>query len=612
MGKLKIPRLGRIPWPTMFRGLARPADWPLIVKFAIGPAIALAAMLFLAVVGISSLDGARTAARHIVEIDMRDNGRVREVEREFERAKSDLYRLLAAKAANPAHTNVATGTSAIQARLDRVQRDLKALLDSDIGRSNRARIDAATHDVKEYSQAVTVVTSMLDIDFATAVSMVEPFEKKAAHVSTLITELADQGVAQSRTKAEEVSQDVATTLFAYGLLTLIAVVGIAAATYVMGFRTVQSIRAIASATSRLAAADYGIDTASLARGDELGAIVDALETFRTQAQERLRLRQESDALRRQNETDERQRAEAAVAQQRREAAASEQASADRRIMREQLALEFRRSISSVIDAVSRSSESLFDSADQLKASAERTRESSAVMDEETGTLAHSMHRVAEAADELTLSFGEIERQVSGSRDAASTALHESETAGRTVTMLAQDAERIDAIAEMINQVAARTNLLALNASIEAARAGDAGRGFAVVAGEVKSLAGQTASATDDVRGQINGIQASAKHVVGTTLTINRLIDQLNGVMTVVATSVEQQVLAASEITGTMARALGKTRELVDASGEIRRAADANSDAATNVRTAVDELKVNFQRLQADAERFVSHIHADAA
>lgn len=593
------------PFLRLRHRLGNPSDWSLVVKFAIGPAIALAALLALSGIGMTALETARGATQYIVEVDMMEGGKLKEAEREFARADGELYRLLTDKAANPAHTDVAGRAKAIRARLDHVQRDLRALRATDIGKPHALRIDEAVREVAEYRQAAEVVTTMLDVDFATAVSMVEPFRKHADRVSALISQVSDDGLAQARARAQWVSDAVAVTLIAFGVLAILAIGGVAATTFAFGVRTVRAIRGIADATGRLAAADYDVDTRRLATGDELGTIVAALETFRTQALETLRLQEEREQLRRQAEQDERLRREEAAAIERR-------VEVERRAMLETLAREFRRSISSVIEAASRSTETLFHNAEQLRTSAERTRLSSAVMNDESGSVAEAMHIVAEAADELTLSFSEIQRQVTGSRDAVSTALHQSETAGKTVAMLARNAERIDAVAEMINQIAARTNLLALNASIEAARAGAAGQGFAVVAGEVKSLAGQTAHATDDVRGKITSIQCSAKDVVGATTTINDLIDQLNGVMVVVAGSVEQQVQAAGEITRTMTNALGKTRELVGASSEIRRAADANSDAANHVRMAVDELKDNFRRLQADAEQFMSYIQDDAA
>ena len=601
------------PVRTLLARLSKPSNWPLIAKFAMGPAIALGVLIVLTLVGVSALRNASDATQHVVRVDMRYSTTLGEVEREFERADSDLYRLLTAKAADPTRTDDAARVALIQARLDRVEKTLKMLLNSEHGMSDQRRLTAALRDVVEYKKAIEVVTTMLDVDFATSVSMIEPFQKNAARVSKLMNAVARDGLAQSERRARAVSDNVSTTILAFVALALMAVLGIAAATFQFGVRTVRSIRGIADATSRLAAADYSIDTVSLSRGDELGAVVSALETFRTQALETRRLQEDREQLRRTTQENERRRGEEAraaeLAQRQRDEEVRECAAIERRAMLDELAREFERSISSVIEAVSRSTESLFESSERLKATAERTHQNSTVMGVESREVAHAMQTVVSATDELAMSFGEIERQVTGSRDAASTALRESETARETVAMLASEAERIEAVVQMINQIAARTNLLALNATIEAARAGEAGRGFAVVANEVKTLAGQTGSATNEVRGQISGIQSSAKHVVGTTTTINSQIGQLNGVVREVATSVQEQSRAAAEITHTIVSAMTKTRELVDRSREIRDAADANSDAADNVRAAVNDLRASFKRLRVDADRFVSHIQA---
>jgi methyl-accepting chemotaxis protein len=274
-----------------------------------------------------------------------------------------------------------------------------------------------------------------------------------------------------------------------------------------------------------------------------------------------------------------------------------------------LACDFENSISTIIGAVGRASESLLLNAKKLTERAEQTRLESTKLDRESSEMAQSMQIAAAATDELMMSFAEIGRQVDGSHQVASSACLEAEKAGDTVAMLAQEAERIEAVVGTISQIASRTNLLALNATIEAARAGEAGHGFAVVANEVKNLAGQTGGATDQVRGQISGIQASATHVVDATKSITTLVQSLNEVASIVAVAVGQQVDAGNEIASVLAAAVNKTDDMVRASGQIRQAADQGNVAATDMRGAVDQLQQHFKQLRSDAERFVSHIRA---
>ncbi|WP_340318297.1 methyl-accepting chemotaxis protein [Rhizorhabdus argentea] len=591
----------------------RLADWPLIVKFGIAPALALGLLSLMAVIEISVLRGVRDVTRHIVMVDMQDSAKLAAIEAKFGRADADLSGLVNRVAANSGTVDVTVQADAIKATLADVRRDLGAFRNTEAGRANRVRIDAILRDIDKYSQAADVVTSMLAIDFASAASMLESFHKYSEQVTTNIDHITRSGIADSNRRAEAVSDDVEATTAIFSTLALLAVPSIVVASLLVGLATVRSIRSIADATTRLAAADYDIDISSLHRRDELGAVVTALDTFRGNALEAARLQVDREEQRRVAEESERRRAEekkaAETAQRRRDEENSKKALEEKRAMLDTLAHEFEENISAVIEAVSHSTEGLLANAEQLKLRAEQTRQESTVLDTESGQMALSMQVAASAADELMMSFAEIGRQVQRSYQAASTALQEAENARGRSAVLAEEAEAIETVVGAINQIASQTNLLALNATIEAARAGEAGHGFAVVAGEVKTLAGQTGKATDQVRGQISSIQASANGVVDATRTINSMLEQLNEIASAVARSVEQQVRAGTEITGTVVSALHKTDQLVNASGHIRLSADQNSGAANDVRIAVGELQTHFRRLRSDAEQFVRHIRA---
>jgi len=598
---------------AFLKRIRRFSDWPLIVKFSIAPALALGLLLVMAVIEISALHAVRDDTRHIVMVDMRDSAKLAGIAARFGRADADLSRLLNRVAANPGTVDIPVQTRVIKVTLASVSRDLGTFRNTEAGQANRARIDAVRRDVDQYSQAVDVVTSMLAIEFASAASMLDSFHEYSQQVTENIGHIARNGIGDSNRRAEAVSADVEKTTVIFSTLVLLVVPGIALASLLVGLATVRSIRGIADATTRLAAADYDIDIGSLHRGDELGAVVTALDTFRGNALEAARLQVEREEQRRVADESERRRAEdkkaAETAQQRREEKNSRRALEEKRAMLDTLAHEFEGSISAVIEAVSHSTESLLANAEQLTLRAEQTRQESTVLDTESGQMAQSMQVAASAADELMMSFTEIGRQVRCSHQAASTALQEAEKARGRGAVLAEEAEAIEAVVGAINQIASQTNLLALNATIEAARAGEAGHGFAVVASEVKNLAGQTGKATDQIRGQISSIQTSANEVVDATRTINTMLEQLNEIASAVAGSVEQQVRAGAEITGTVVSALHKTDQMVDASGHIRLSADQNSRAASDVRMAVGELQTHFQRLRSDAEQFVRHIRA---
>lgn len=269
--------------------MARLADLPLIVKFGIAPALALGLLVIMAVIQVSALHSVRDDTQHIVMVDMRDSARLADIAARFERTDADLYRLLNMEAVKPGEADIAMRSAAIQATLTGVRRDLYAFRNTENGRANRTEIDSVLHDIDEYSQAVRVVTSMLGIDFASAVSMLESFHSYARQVTTTINHIAQSGIAESNRRAATVNAHVAATTTIFSTIALLAVPGIAIATLLVGLATVRSIREIANATTRLAAADYDLDISGLARKDELGAVVTALETFRIQAIETQRL-----------------------------------------------------------------------------------------------------------------------------------------------------------------------------------------------------------------------------------------------------------------------------------------------------------------------------------
>lgn len=267
----------------------RLADWPLIAKFGLTPALAVGLLLVMAVFEFSALHNVRDNTQYIVGSVMPESSRLVAISSRFERADADLARLLNMEAANPGKVDIAAHARAIQAELAGVSHDLAAFRSTEIGRANLKRLEAARRDIDEYASAVEVVTSMLGVNFASAVTMLEPFHEYANRVTGDIDRIARSGATEADRRAQVVNANVSATMTIFTLLCLVALPAIALATFFVGIATVRSIRAIADATARLAAADFELDISSLNRRDELGAVVTALETFRTMALEAQRL-----------------------------------------------------------------------------------------------------------------------------------------------------------------------------------------------------------------------------------------------------------------------------------------------------------------------------------
>ena len=221
----------------------------------------------------------------------------------------------------------------------------------------------------------------------------------------------------------------------------------------------------------------------------------------------------------------------------------------------------------------------------------------------------NVQTVSAGTEELSTSIAEISRQVETSAEIARKAVDEAGATDATMQGLADNASRISVVVDLIQSIAAQTNLLALNATIEAARAGEAGRGFAVVASEVKSLASQTAKATEEIRSQIAGMQQAATSAVGAIRNIGQTIAEINQVSVTIATAVEQQGAATQEIARSVQHAASGTREV---SGNIAGVSTASAEAgaaAGEVLKASDALRRESELLRAEIDSFLTNIRA---
>src|ERR1700704_3174304 len=210
---------------------------------------------------------------------------------------------------------------------------------------------------------------------------------------------------------------------------------------------------------------------------------------------------------------------------------------------------------------------------------------------------------------LSASIDDISRQAAHAAGIASRAVNQARETDGTVQGLAVTANRIGEVVGLINTIAAQTNLLALNATIEAARAGEAGRGFAVVASEVKSLASQTAKATEEISEQISDIQKVAGEAIDAIKRIGGIIGEVNEVATAIAAAVQEQGAATQEITRSTQSAAQGTRNVSDNITGVKTDADAAAAAAEHVKDASQTLENQSQHLGNQVTEFLGKIRA---
>jgi methyl-accepting chemotaxis protein len=221
----------------------------------------------------------------------------------------------------------------------------------------------------------------------------------------------------------------------------------------------------------------------------------------------------------------------------------------------------------------------------------------------------NVQTVASAAEALTSSIGEISRQVAQSAKITTKAVDDARKTDTVVRALAEGAQKIGDVVGLINTIAAQTNLLALNATIEAARAGDAGKGFAVVASEVKSLATQTAKATEEIDGQIHQIRSATGEAVTAIQGIVSIIEEVSAIITTIAAAVEEQGSATEEISRNVHEAAAGTQEVTTAIGGVSQAATETGAAASEVLSASAALSKQADELSREMHGFASDVRA---
>jgi methyl-accepting chemotaxis protein len=285
------------------------------------------------------------------------------------------------------------------------------------------------------------------------------------------------------------------------------------------------------------------------------------------------------------------------------------AKAERASRMEARIVEFEATVRTALDGLQTSATSMQTTAQSMSATADQSSALVSAVASAAEETSVNVQTVSAGTEELSSSISEIGRQVITSAQIARKAVDEAGATDATVQGLADNASRISVVVDLIQVIASQTNLLALNATIEAARAGEAGRGFAVVASEVKSLANQTAKATDEIRGQIASMQQVTTSAVGAIRNIGQTIGEINEVTTAIAAAVEEQGAATREIARNIQHAAGGTSEVSSNIIGVSTASAQAGSAAGEVLGASDALRREADVLRAEIDAFLSNIRA---
>jgi methyl-accepting chemotaxis protein len=350
-------------------------------------------------------------------------------------------------------------------------------------------------------------------------------------------------------------------------------------------RMSRAMRAMTGAMGELASGNFGVVLPGLGRGDEIGDMAGAVEAFKVMAVEKA-----------QREAQEKE-------------AESHAAAVARKAEMNKLANQFETAVGDIISTVSSASTELEASAGTLTRTAETTQRLSANVAAASEQASANVQSVASATEELGASVNEISRQVHESSQIADAAVKQAETTNQRIKALSEAAGRIGDVVKLITAIAEQTNLLALNATIEAARAGEAGRGFAVVASEVKSLATQTAKATEEISSQIGAMQSATRESVGAIEEIGGTIGRISTIAAAIAASVEEQGAATTEIARNVQEAATGSSQVAANITDVNRGAGETGSASAEVLSSAQSLARESTLLKVEVEKFLVTVRA---
>ena len=361
------------------------------------------------------------------------------------------------------------------------------------------------------------------------------------------------------------------------------VLGIAIA-WILGDRLSKPIIAIAGVMRKLADHDLTVTVPGQGRGDEIGTMAAAVQVFKASA-----IR--NDEL---------------EAQAREQEARAKEA---QRVFMNQTADSFTNSVGGIIEAVAAAAVELQATANAMSQIARNASEQTTAVASATEQASGNVHSVASATEELNAAIEEINRQVVFSSEVAKKAVEQAHEAFTSMTELVDASNDIEEVLQLITDISNQTNMLALNATIEAQRAGASGAGFAVVANEVKTLASQTAKATDEIRRQVAGVQSRTGNASNQIEQISKTISEMEGIVATISSAVEEQSAATREIAANIEQAATGTTVVSSNIVTVSEAVNEAGTASGDVLTAVDMLSQNFDTLKGATDTFVTKIRA---
>ncbi len=446
-------------------------------------------------------------------------------------------------------------------------------------------LNAISRDYSAFSGLAKEVTAAIaEGEVGKALARVDEVSRAEDELHHRLVALAEQIRGWTIAATATIYQHEQTALQAMAILTIAAVVlGFGLAYAIIRTQISRPLAEVVHALGRLADGDTSVELAVRSQ-DEVGRVALAFQTFKARTIEIKQLEAEK--------VEQEKRAEE---QQKRAMTA--------------LADQFEQSVGSIVEIVSAAATELESAAQTLNLTLEETNAQAGNVAAGATQASANVETVAVACEELAASVREIGQQVSQSTTISSRAVGSAEETQVTVEGLVATTQKIGEVVKLIQDIAAQTNLLALNATIEAARAGEAGKGFAVVASEVKSLASQTAQATESITTQIGDVQDVTQRTVSAIRGIAQVIGESREIASAIASAVEEQGAATQEIARNVQQASAGTGEVSSAIAQVSQAAAEGGSAATQVLSSAQELSSSAARLRREVSDFLARVCA---